>query len=428
MSSYRRYNYRAYPTQGQRDALSCLYGACRYAYNWVIDQREIMRKRHGRMQTYAQLSGMFTLWKKTPGMEWLTQVSSTPLQQSIRHADTSYRNFFRLYRKGKTRIVVNHRTGKKHRTGLPRYKSKRDGEQSAEFTKSARFKIEHVDGCKWGLLTLPKIGRLKIRWTRDLPSIPFTVTIMRHADGTYEVSFTVQTEPETNIPTPTHDACGIDMGLESLMSIVYTDGTREKIPHPHTLRHKARRLRKLDKKLARERKGSHNYAKTRILKAETYGRIRNQRKDMAYKLASKVAVENQAVALETLNVKGLARTRMAKSLLDADWTGILDRIQQLGIQYGRTVTRIDRWYPSSQICSQCGRRDGRKPLSIREWECPQCGARLDRDWNAALNILDAAGLAESLNACGGDVRRKLAQADHNADPFEAGTHRTARLH
>lgn len=387
-----------------------------------------MRKRHGRMQTYAQLSGMFTLWKKTPGMEWLTQVSSTPLQQSIRHADTSYRNFFRLYRKGKTRIVVNHRTGKKHRTGLPRYKSKRDGEQSAEFTKSARFKIEHVDGCKWGFLTLPKIGRLKIRWTRDLPSIPSTVTIMRHADGTYEASFTVQTEPETNIPTPTHDACGIDMGLESLMNIVYTDGTREKIPHPHTLRHKARRLRKLDKKLARERKGSHNYAKTRILKAETYGRIRNQRKDMAYKLASKVAVENQAVALETLNVKGLARTRMAKSLLDADWTGILDRIQQLGIQYGRTVTRIDRWYPSSQICSQCGRRDGRKPLSIREWECPQCGARLDRDWNAALNILDAAGLAESLNACGGDVRRKLAQADHNADPFEAGTHRTARLH
>lgn len=189
-----------------------------------------------------------------------------------------------------------------------------------------------------------------------------------------------------------------------------------------------RRLRKLDRQLAREKKGSNNHAKTRLLKAKTYGRIRNQRRDMAYKLASKVAGENQAVALETLNVKGLARTRMAKSLLDANWTRIIDRIRQLGIQYGRTIVQIDRWYPSSQICSQCGHRDGRKPLDIREWECPQCGIQLDRDWNAALNILDAAGLAESLNARGGDVRRRLAQAGCNADAREAGTRRTARLH
>ena len=91
MSSYRRYNYRAYPTQGQREALSCLYGACRYAYNWTLDQRELMRRRHGRMQSYTQLSGMFTQWKTNPGMEWLLAVSSTPLQQSIRHADVAYR-------------------------------------------------------------------------------------------------------------------------------------------------------------------------------------------------------------------------------------------------------------------------------------------------------------------------------------------------
>ena len=244
----------------------------------------------------------------------------------------------------------------------------------------------------------------------------------------YEASLTVQVEDKTDAPKPLHEACGIDMGLDSLMSIVYIDGTREKIPHPRTLKRKERRLRKLDKQLAREKKGSANHAKTRLLKAKTYGRIRNQRRDMAYKLASKVAGENQAVALETLNVKGLARTRMAKSLLDANWTRIIDRIQQLGVQYGRTVVRIDRWYPSSQICSQCGRRDGQKPLNIREWECPQCGTRLDRDWNAALNILDAAGLAESLNARGGDVRRRLAQTDRNADARETGTHRTAQLH
>lgn len=428
MSMYRRYNYRAYPTQGQREALSRLYGACRYAYNWALDQRELMRRRRGRMQSYTQLSGMFTQWKNAPGVDWLLAVSSTPLQQSIRHADVAYRNFFRLYKAGRTRIVTNRRTGRKHRTGLPRYKSRRDGEQSAEFTKSARFKVKHSGGCKWGFLTLPKIGRVKLRWTRELPSAPSSVTVMRHADGTYEASFTVQADAETDAPKPLHEACGIDMGLDSLMSIVYTDGTREKIPHPRTLNHKARRLRKLDKQLARERKGSANHAKTRILRAKTYGRIRNQRKDMAYKLASKVAGENQAVALETLNVKGLARTRMAKSLLDANWTRITDRIQQLGVQYGRTVKRIDRWYPSSQICSSCGHRDGGKPLDVRVWECPECGTLLDRDWNAAVNILDAAGLAGSLNARGGDVRRRLAQADRNADADETGTRRTVSLH
>lgn len=280
MGSYRRYNYRAYPTQGQREALSRLYGACRYAYNWTLDQRELMRRRHGRMQSYSQLSGMFTQWKRDPGMEWLLGVSSTPLQQSIRHADMAYRNFLRLYKAGRTHIVTNHRTGKRHRTGLPRYKSRRDGEQSAEFTKSARFKVEHANGCKWGFLTLPKIGRIRLRWTRDLPSRPNTVNVMRHADGSYETSFTVQVDERDDAPEPIHEACGIDMGLESLMSIVYTDGTREKIPHPRTLKRKERRLRKLDKKLARERKGSANHAKTRILKAKTHGRIRNQRRDI----------------------------------------------------------------------------------------------------------------------------------------------------
>ena len=116
MSMYRRYNYRAYPTRGQREALSRLYGACRYAYNWTLDQRELMRRRHGRMQSYTQLSGMFTQWKTNPGMEWLLAVSSTPLQQSIRHADVAYRNFLRLYKAGRTHIVTNRRTGKRHRT------------------------------------------------------------------------------------------------------------------------------------------------------------------------------------------------------------------------------------------------------------------------------------------------------------------------
>ena len=371
---------------------------------------------------------MLTLLKRDPDHRWLTEVSSIPLQQAVRHADTAYRNFYRLYKAGKTRLVTNQRTGKRHRTGLPRYKSRRDGEQSASFTRSAGFKVEHADGCRWMFLTLPKVGRVRLRWTRNLPSRPSGVAIMLHADGSYEASFTVLVDEDAKTPEPVHEACGIDMGLESLMSVVYDDGSRERIPHPRTLKHKARKLRRLDKQLARRKRGSNNHAKTRLLKAKTYGRIRNQRRDMAYKLASKVAVENQAVAMESLNVKALARTRMAKSLSDANWGRIIGRIRRLCLQYGRVFRQIDRWYPSSQVCSQCGFRSGRKPLDVREWECPNCRAFLDRDWNAALNILDAAGLAESLNARGGDVRRRLAQAGRNADAHEAGTRRTVGLH
>ena len=428
MSSYRRYNYRAYPTGEQRRALSRLYGACRFVYNWVIDQRKLMFERRGKPQSYNQLSHMLTLLKRDPDHRWLTEVSSIPLQQAVRHADTAYRNFHRQYKAGKTRLVENKKTGRKHRTGLPHYKSRRDGEQSAEFTRSAGFKVEHADGCRWMFLTLPKVGHVRLRWTRDLPSKPSSVTVMLHADGSYEASLTVLVEKDATPPEPIHEACGIDMGLESLMSVVYDDGTREKLPHPRTLKHKARKLRKLDKQLARQQKGSNNHAKTRLRKAKVYKSIQNQRRDIAYKPASKVAGENQVVTMETLNVKGLARTRMAKSLLDANWARIIERIRQLCLQYGRTFRQVDRWYPSSQICSQCGRRDGRKPLDVREWECPQCGIRLDRDYNAALNILDAAGLAESLNARGGDVRRRLAQAGRNVDAREAGTRRTTSLH
>lgn len=430
MNTYRRYNYRTYPTQGQREALSRLFGACRYVYNWVIDQRQLMYMRHGVLQSITQLSHMLTELKKDPDHQWLADVASIPLAQEIRHADLAYQNFYRLYKAGKTHIVINHRTGKKRRTGFPRYKSRRDGEQSATFGLKARQGVEHPLGCKWAFLNLTKVGRIKLRWTRDLPEFPSSVTIMKHADGTYEVSFVVPMEDDDipPAPEPIHDACGIDMGLDSLMSIVYSDGSREKVSHPRTLKHYECRIRKLDKKLARQQKGSKNYEKTRLLKARTYSRIQNQRKDMAYKLASRLVGENQAIAMETLNVKGLAQTRLAKSLLDANWTRIINHIRELSTQYNRDFRQIDRWYPSSQICSQCGYSSGKKLLSVRVWQCPNCSAILDRDWNAALSILDAAGLAESLNACGGDVRRRLAEASCNADAIEAGTHRTVSLH
>lgn len=410
METIRRYNYRAYPTRGQRMALSRLFGACRYAWNWYLDQRKVAWWLHLPIPSYAELSRCFTEFKKESENKWLWKVSSGPMAQALRHAETAYSRAYA------------------HKARYPRYKSRHCGEQAATFTRSDRYHVRHEDNSRWIFLRLPKIdGEIRLRWSRDLPFEPSSVTLMRHADGTYEASFVVKAEPKTP-PKPRHDTCGIDMGLESLASIVYSDGTREKIAPLGALRRSERKLKRLGRELSRRKRDSNNYSKTRRAKARLHAHIGAQRRDMAYKLASRVAGENQAVALETLCVKALMRTRMGKSVADAAWSTFTGRVDELCAQWGRRAVHIDQWYPSSQICSQCGFRSGRKPLDMREWECPQCGVRLDRDYNAALNILDAAGLAESLNARGGDVRRRLAQAGRNADAREAGTRRTARLH
>lgn len=423
MKTVRRYNYRMYPTKGQRAALSRLFGACRFAWNWYVRQRMTDWNFNAPTASYAELSAKFNRTKAEPGLEWLGEVSAVPLAQSLRQCEKAYSAFF-----GYVKTHGYHLDRKGRPLGYPRYRSRHCGEQSAVFTTSARFHVRHERNARWMLLELPKIdGGIRLRWTRDLPSGPSSVTVMRHADGTYEASFVVKAEPKP-APKPRHDACGIDMGLESLASIVYSDGTREKVAPLRALRKAERRLRKLNKELSRRKRGSNDYSKTRLAKARLYARIGAQRRDLAYQLASRVAGENQAVAMETLCVKGLMRTRMGKSVADAAWSMFTDRVDVLCAQWGRKAIHIDRWCPSSQVCSQCGRRDGPKPLDVREWECPQCGAFLDRDWNAALNILDAAGLAESLNARGGDVRRRLASAGRDAIAREAGTYRTARLH
>ena len=229
METIRRYDYRAYPTRGQREALSRLFGACRYAWNWYLDQRKVAWWLHLPIPSYAELSRRFTEFKKEPENKWLWMVSSGPMAQALRHAETAYSRAYA------------------HKAGYPRYKSRHCGEQAATFTRSDRCHIRHERNSRWMFLRLPKIdGEIKLRWSRDLPSEPSSVAIMLHADGTYEASFVVKTEPK-KAPKPRHNACGIDMGLESLASIVYSDGTREKVAPLRALRKAERRLRRLDR-------------------------------------------------------------------------------------------------------------------------------------------------------------------------------------
>src|SRR5699024_10676978 len=216
-----------------------------------------------------------------------------------------------------------------------------------------------------------------------------------------------------------------DLGLTDLAALVSVDPERgevhrEKIANPRPLKTSLRRLARQQRALARKEKGSVNRAKARVRVAKTHRKVRDLRADHHHKLAQRLVADHDVLALETLSLVGMGRTRLAKSVHDAGLGNLIRLITEKAENQGRTVLRIGQWEPTSQTCSVCGTPGGKKPLSIREWTCGGCGTRLDRDHNAAVNILVAAGLAETLSACGPDIRRTLACAVGD----EAGTHRT----
>lgn len=397
----KRYTYRAYPTVGQARALARLFGCVRVVYNDFIAARERQYREGLPFESAGELDKrLLTQAKLTPERAWLSEVSSIPLQQSLRDADRAYRRFF----KGKGKV------------GKPRFKS-RHHRQSARFTRSAGFSV-HETTHGVGFVRIPKVGRVRFVLSRELPSDPSSITVIREADGTYHVSFVVEVEER---PKPqASKVSGIDLGLTDFATIVGSDGTRTKVPAPKHLRRAERRLAKRQRELSRKQRGSRNREKARIKVARAHARVRHQRQDFAHQLSTQLARENQAVAVEGLSITGLARTRLAKSVHDAGWGMFLQLLAEK-----TTVVAVDRWFPSTRTCSQCGVISARKPLGVREWTCLDCGAHLDRDYNAAVNVFVAAGLADTINACGGDVRPKLMSlALVDADPDEAGTHRT----
>ncbi len=375
-----RYRYRLNPTPGQQVALARAFGCARVVFNDAVAARETARRAGLPFPKDAELSKALTAAKTTPARAWLGEVSSVVLQQALADANTAYRNFFAS--------VTGKRQGP--RLGTPRFRSRRDNRQTIRFTRNARFAVT-----TGGKLRLPKIGDVPVRWSRELPVPPSSVTVIKDAAGRYFASFVVEVNPE---PLPEVDAeVGIDLGLATFA--VLSNG--KTITSPKFFRQAERRLRKAHQNLSRKEKGSKNRAKARVKVARVHARVRDARLDFAHKQATTVIRENQAVYVEDLCVTGLARTRLAKSVHDAGWGLFLRLIEEKATRYGRTVVKVDRWFPSSQICSTCGRCDGPKPLQVRTWTC-RCGADHDRDLNAAINIL-AAGRAERRNACGEPV-------------------------
>lgn len=392
----RRHRVRAYPTPKQQAALARLFGCVRVAYNDALRWRETAHA-EGATLTRAEISRRLTATKSTPQRAWLAEVSSVPLQQALADADQAYRNFFAS--------LTGRRRGP--RMGRPRFKRK-SNRQSARFTKNARFTVTETSHGV-GHATLPKIGRVRYTASRPLPSDPSSVTVIREPDGRYYLSFVIEVHP---IPLPATDrVAGVDVGLTDLAVIAGSDGTREKIGNPRWERTRHVKLARAQRALSRTQKGSQNRDKARTRVASQHRKTRDARLDHHHKLALRLVRENQTVAVEGLSVAGLARTRMARSIHDAGWATLTRLLHEKASRYGRTIVVTDRWAPTTQTCSVCGTPGGKKPLSVREWDCLACGTRLDRDFNAAVNIMVAAGLAETLNACGGSIRLRLAGAD-----------------
>ncbi|MGV9764697.1 RNA-guided endonuclease InsQ/TnpB family protein [Micromonospora tulbaghiae] len=377
-----RYQFRVYPTPGQQIELARAFGCARVVFNDGLRLRQQARKQGLPYVSDAELSRrLITEAKATPERAWLGEVSAVVLQQALADLNTAYRNFFASIsgkRKGRT-------------VAPPRFRSRKDNRQAIRFTKNSRFKV--LDN---GRLRLPKVGDLAVRWSRTLPSAPSSVAIIKDAAGRYFASFVVQTTVE---PLPELDSqVGIDLGLTHFA--VLSDGT--KVAAPKFLRRAARRLKRLQQALFRKQKGSANHRKAVVKVARAHAQVADTRRDWQHKLSTQIIRDNQAVYVEDLCVTGLGRTRLAKSVHDAGWASFIAMLQYKAARHGRTFGRVDRFFPSTRMCSQCGRINDKMALDIRAWDCP-CGAAHDRDVNAALNVL-AAGQADNGNDRGAQVR------------------------
>ncbi|NJM60363.1 MAG: IS200/IS605 family element transposase accessory protein TnpB [Oscillatoriales cyanobacterium RU_3_3] len=354
-----RYKYRFYPTDQQRLGLARLFGCVRVAWNDAL----ACCKQSQKLPTYNQLSALLTASKKTVERAWLKEVSSVPLQQSVRHLTESYNNYF------------DSRSGKRkgRLMGLPKFK-KRHNRQSATFVGNGFSLIGNE-------VYLAKIGNVKPIWSRELPSKPSSVTVIKDCANRYFLSFVVEIVP-VNIE-PTNESIGIDLGIKTFAAL--SDGTQVKGPDYSRSDCK---IRKLQRKLARQQKDSNRRNKTRIRIAKQHNKIADKRTDFLQKLSTKIVSENQTVILEDLNVSGMVKNRqLARAISLQGWYEFRSLIEAKCDKYGRDFRVISRWEPTSQLCSECGFKWGKLDLSIRELICINCGANHDRDTNAAKNIV-----------------------------------------
>ncbi len=369
MKQQRPYKYRFYPTDEQKQILAQTFGCCRFVYNWALRQRTDAYYQRGERLYYEGTAQQLTQVKKQENTVWLNDVAAVPLQQSLRHLDRAFRNFF----EGRAEYPTFH---KKH------------GKQSASYVGTA-FKW---DG---STLALAKMETpLDIHWSRPLPKgcKPTTVTV------------SILVEEDIKHLAVINKQVGLDLGLKSM--VITSDG--HTYGNPKFAASDEKKLAKAQRRHAKKKKGSKNRNKVRLKVARIHARIRDRRRDYQHKLSTQIIRENQIVCVESLSVKNMVQNhKLAKAISDVGWSEFVRQLEYKAAWYGRNFSKIDKFYPSSKRCFDCGHILDSLPLDIRFWTCPECGVSHDRDINAAQNILTA-GLA--VTACGEMVRPARAKA------------------
>jgi putative transposase len=377
-----RYQYRIYPRPTQIEPLAKAFGCSRVVWNdalWIY--KNAFRNGEGRPKDVDKL--VITQAKKTESRTWLSEVSNIVLQQSFRDLQQAWNNYFSS--------VNGLRKGKP--VGKPKLK-KKTSRQSMRFRKGGFS----VHSCS---VKLAKIGHVPMIVSRPLPSEPSSVTIIKDTTGRYFASFVVEI-PEEIAPqaarfvyedshtkaAATNNSSGIDLGLTHFA--ILNNG--EKIENPRLHKKMLRKIKLANRRLAKAKKDSNRRRKRKLRLAKLHAKVKDARTDFLHKLTTRLVRENQALAVEDLNVSGMVKNRkLSRAISDAGWSKFKTMLEAKCDKYCRDLTIVDRWYPSSQICSCCGKSGGKKELDVREWECLFCNTIHDRDLNASINLNRWAG-------------------------------------
>lgn len=368
------YKYRLYPTKEQETEFLKHFGACRFVYNWGLDLKKTAYGKEGKNISRMDLQKILSHQLKQK-YEWLKEVNSQSLISALFHLEAAYSNFFRELKKW---------MGKKNKKedgkpGYPRFKSKWNPVQSFQCPQRVKVFFDR------GTVKLPKIGEVLAILHQQFEGKVKTCTVSKTPTGKYYISVLVDDGCELPEKQAFDEATtiGVDVGIKDFAIL----STGDKIENPKYLRNSIKRLKVLQRRLSKKKKGSSNWNRLKRQIAKLNEKISNQRHDFQHKLSRKLIDENQAIALETLNVKGMEKNHhLAQSIVDAAWSSFVLKLEYKAEWYGKTILRIGRFEPSSKKCSVCGYKNGELKLGDREWKCPECNTLHDRDINAAINI------------------------------------------
>jgi putative transposase len=362
---FKAYKYRIYPTEEQKVFFAKTFGCCRLVWNLMLTEKQEAFKN-------GEIIHIPSPAKYKNQYPFLREVDSRALGDMYLRLAKAYNNHFK----------------NKSHFGLPQFKKKKESKQS--YTTYEYIKV------KDNLLKLPKLKSwVKIKLHRPFSGIIKSTTITKTPSGKYYASITVETDEVRNkIVEPTSTACGIDLGISTFATVTNDSGS-QKIDHPHYLKKSEKKLTRLQRQLFKKKLGSSNREKARLQLAKYYEYVGNMRKDFLHKLSKAVIDENQVITVEDLDVKSMLQNKyLAKSISDSSWTMFVTYLEYKAQWYGRKLIKVDRYFPSTQLCSNCGYINKALTLSDREWTCPQCGTHHDRDITASVNLYKV-GLAQS---------------------------------